>query len=38
MENVEVAYTVIAFTDLNIISSTIYVFLRSYGQEKDTIP
>ena len=29
MGNVEVAYTVIAFTDLNIISSTIYVFLRS---------
>ena len=29
MGNVEVAYTVIAFTALNIISSTIYVFLRS---------
>ena len=29
MGNVEVAYKVIAFTALNIISSTIYVFLRS---------
>ena len=29
MGNVEVAYTIIAFTALNIISSTIYVFLRS---------
>ena len=29
MGNLEVAYAVIAFTALNIISSTIYVFLRS---------